>query len=84
MHIEKLLANAYSYGDYDLPTSIPIVPIRTTMKTYLELPDDAAAQRAAQLAKLALAEERVRPTVPDGASAVPVVEPAARSSEERL
>ncbi|OWY91327.1 polyprotein [Phytophthora megakarya] len=58
MYMEKLLANTYSYGDYDLPTSIPIVPIRSTLQTYLELPEDVDVQRAAQLAKLAHAGER--------------------------
>ncbi|OWZ12044.1 polyprotein, partial [Phytophthora megakarya] len=34
MYMEKLLTSTYSYGDYDLPTSIPIVPIRSTMKMW--------------------------------------------------
>ncbi|KAG1696792.1 hypothetical protein DVH05_002677 [Phytophthora capsici] len=53
------------------------------MKTYLGLPGEVAGQRAAQLAKLALVKDRVRPPAAASQSADPVVEPAvARSSED--
>ncbi|POM61971.1 putative Polyprotein [Phytophthora palmivora] len=81
-YVEKLLLNTYDYGDHTLPEHIPIVPIRTTMQTYLDLPSDVAAQHAAQLAKLVIVDE---PSVPVGApvsSKAAEVEPAAPVSNQ--
>ena len=63
LYVENLLKNTYAYGDHELPDNIPIVPIRTTMQSYMELPPELAAQRTAQLEQLTLIEEQVGPVV---------------------
>ncbi|POM65471.1 Hypothetical protein PHPALM_18805 [Phytophthora palmivora] len=72
VYIKNLLLNTYEYGDHELPATIPIVPIRTTMQTYMELSEQQVAQRATQMEKLTLAGKRANPVeVPTESATVP-------------
>lgn len=61
IYVENLLQNTFAYGVHELPANVPIVPIKSTMQSYVKLPDGAAAQRAAQLAQLAMVGEPAAP-----------------------
>lgn len=61
IYVENLLQNTFAYGVHELPANVPIVPIKSTMQSYVKLPGGAAAQRAAQLAQLAMVGEPAAP-----------------------